>query len=118
MRNASELRALAETCAGDGFSAEIEADLTPTSKLFVNATRDAMTRAGFEYILAKHTRAAAAACASLSRRSVSPHQLRHSCAITMLQAALDIRMVALWLGHADIRTTEIYLRIHRRNWRR
>jgi integrase/recombinase XerD len=48
---------------------------------------------------------------SLSGRSVSPHQLRHSCAITMLQATRDIRKVALWLGHADIRTTEIYLRV-------
>jgi len=80
-------------------------------ELFVNATGDAMTRAGFEYILNKHTRAAAAECASLNGRSVSPHQLRHSCAITMLQATRDIRKVALWLGHADIRTTEIYLRV-------
>src|ERR1019366_3169922 len=71
----------------------------------------AMTRAGLEYILNKHTRAAAAECASLNGRSVSPHQLRHSCAITMLQATRDIRKVALWLGHADIRTTEVYLRM-------
>jgi integrase/recombinase XerD len=70
-----------------------------------------MTRAGFEYILAKHTRAAAEKCLTLNGRSVSPHQLRHSCAIVMLQATHDIRKVALWLGHADIRTTEIYLRM-------
>ena len=44
-------------------------------------------------------------------RSVSPHQLRHSCAVIMLQATRDIRKVALWLGHADIRTTEVYLRM-------
>src|ERR1700737_3218529 len=50
-------------------------------------------------------------CSSLSGRSVSPHQLRHSCAVVMLQATRDIRKVALWLGHADIRTTEIYLRV-------
>ena len=48
---------------------------------------------------------------SLRGRAVSPHQLRHSCAVIMLQATRDIRKVALWLGHADIRTTEIYLRI-------
>ena len=70
-----------------------------------------MTRAGFEYILDKHTRAAAERCASLNGRSVSPHQLRHSCAVMMLQATRDIRKVALWLGHADVRTTEIYLRL-------
>ena len=70
-----------------------------------------MTRAGFEYVLDKHVRVARQACASLTGRSVSPHQLRHSCAILMLQATGDIRKVALWLGHADIRTTEIYLQV-------
>ena len=80
-------------------------------ELFVNAQGDAMTRAGFEYILDKHARTAAKKCTALNGRSVSPHQLRHGCAITMLQATRDIRKVALWLGHADIRTTEIYLRM-------
>ncbi len=70
-----------------------------------------MTRARFEYILQKHVCTAAKDCTSLRGRSVSPHQLRHSCAITMLQATGDIRKVALWLGHADIPTTEIYLRV-------
>ena len=70
-----------------------------------------MTRAGFEYILDKHSRTAGQTCATLSGRSVSPHQLRHSCAVVMLQATRDIRKVALWLGHADIRTTEIYLQL-------
>jgi integrase/recombinase XerD len=81
------------------------------SELFVNAEGAPMTRAGFEYVLDKHTRAAAKICPSLTGRSVSPHQLRHSCAVIMLQATRDIRKVALWLGHADIRTTEVYLRM-------
>jgi integrase/recombinase XerD len=80
-------------------------------ELFVNADGAAMTRAGFEYILDKHAGKAADACPSLRGRSVSPHQLRHSCALIMLQATRDIRKVALWLGHADIRTTETYLRM-------
>ena len=83
----------------------------PVPELFVNAEAAAMTRAGFEYILDKHVCAATKSCTSLSGRSVSPHQLRHSCAVIMLQATRDIRKVALWLGHADIRTTEIYLRV-------
>ena len=83
----------------------------PVPELFVNAEGGAMTRAGFEYILHKHVRAACATCSSLAGRSVSPHQLRHSCALTLLKATRDIRKVALWLGHADIRTTEIYLRV-------
>ena len=80
-------------------------------ELFVNAEGSAMSRAGFEYVLDKHVCVAGTTCASLSGRSISPHQLRHSCALTMLQATRDIRKVALWLGHADIRTTEIYLRV-------
>jgi site-specific recombinase XerD len=80
-------------------------------ELFINAQGDAMTRAGFEYILAKYAVEAAHTCPTLAGRTVTPHLLRHSCAVTMLQATRDIRKVALWLGHADIRTTEVYLRI-------
>jgi hypothetical protein len=69
------------------------------------------TRAGFEYILEKHAKAAAVRCPTLIGRPLSPHLLRHSCAVLMLQATRDIRKVALWLGHADIRTTEVYLRM-------
>ena len=83
----------------------------PSPELFVNAEGTAMTRAGFEYVLDKHVRAAAARCPALDGRSVTPHQLRHSCAVVMLQATRDIRKVALWLGHADVRTTEAYLRV-------
>ena len=83
----------------------------PVPELFLNATGGPMSRAGFEYVLDKHVQAAAAACPSLVGRSISPHQLRHSCALIMLQATADIRKVALWLGHADVRTTEIYLRV-------
>lgn len=80
-------------------------------ELFVNAEGTAMTRAGFEYILDKHVCSAKKTCPSLDGRTVSPHQLRHSCALMMLKATRDIRKVALWLGHADIRTTEVYLRV-------
>jgi site-specific recombinase XerD len=80
-------------------------------ELFVNADGDPMTRAGFEYIIDKHVRTAIGNCPALTGRSVSPHQLRHSCAVTMLRATRDIRKVALWLGHSDVRTTEIYLRM-------
>jgi site-specific recombinase XerD len=81
----------------------------PAPELFVNAKGMAMTRAGFEYILGKHGSVAAQKCPTLVGRTLSPHLLRHSCAVLMLQATRDIRKVALWLGHADIRTTEIYL---------
>lgn len=78
--------------------------------LFLNARGAAMTRAGFEYILAEHVKAAARAHPSLGTRRISPHVLRHSCAMHMLHATRDIRRVSLWLGHAGLRTTEVYLR--------
>ncbi|MGE3537299.1 MAG: tyrosine-type recombinase/integrase [Candidatus Tectimicrobiota bacterium] len=82
----------------------------PVPELFVNAHAQAMTRSGFEYILHKHVHVAAARCPSLKAKQVSPHVLRHTAAMIVLQATGDIRKVALWLGHSDIQTTEDYLR--------
>jgi site-specific recombinase XerD len=78
--------------------------------LFLNSAGRAMTRSGFEYILTKHAAAASRHIPSLTAKSISPHVLRHSCAMHMLQATRDIRKVALWLGHATLQSTEIYLR--------
>lgn len=78
--------------------------------LFLNAAGFAMTRSGFEYILAKHVVTAAQSLPSIAAKRVTPHVLRHSCAQHMLRATRDIRKVALWLGHANIQSTEIYLR--------
>lgn len=83
---------------------------TPACELFINARGLPMTRSGFEYILHKHRMTAAQACASLRKKHVSPHVLRHTSAMVVLQATGDIRQVALWLGHDDIQTTEVYLR--------
>lgn len=79
-------------------------------ELFLNARREAMTRAGFEYILRKHVHAARTRCPTLSDKRVSPHVLRHTCALTILQATKDLRKVSLWLGHSSMQTTEIYTR--------
>jgi integrase/recombinase XerD len=85
-------------------------DTIPVPELFVNARREPMTRAGFEYILEKHVRTASKRCPSLSTKRVSPHVLRHSCALMVLEATKDLRKVSLWLGHANMQTTEIYTR--------
>lgn len=79
-------------------------------ELFLNARGSPLTRDGFEYILAKHVAVAAASMPSIKRKRVSPHVLRHSCAMHTLEATRDIRKVALWLGHASVQTTEIYVR--------
>lgn len=81
-----------------------------TPEFFVNARGHAMTRSGFEYILEKHVETATAICPSLATKRVSPHVLRHTCALTVLQATKDLRKVSLWLGHAHMETTEMYTR--------
>lgn len=82
----------------------------PVPELFVNARREAMTRAGFEYVLEKHVRVASQRCPSMATKRISPHVLRHSCALTVLEATQDLRKVSLWLGHANMQTTEMYTR--------
>ena len=78
-------------------------------ELFLNAWGDAMTRSGFERVLARHVTVAAGHCPSLREKRISPHVLRHSCALNTLQATRDLRKVSLWLGHASTQTTDIYL---------
>ena len=65
---------------------------------------------GFEYIFAKHVQTAMKDCPSLADKRISPHVLRHTCALTVLQATKDLRKVSLWLGHAHMQTTEMYTR--------
>ena len=81
----------------------------PAPELFLNAWGKPMTRSGFECVLAKHVAAAAARCPSLRAKRVSPHVLRHTCALNTLQATRDLRKVSLWLGHASTQTTDVYL---------
>ncbi len=69
-----------------------------------------MTRYGFEYILERYIHAASKRCPSVTTKRISPHVLRHSCALTVLEATRDLRKVSLWLGHANMQTTEIYTR--------
>ncbi len=82
----------------------------PTTEVFLNGRGEPLTDSGFRYIVKKHVQAAASSRSSLSNKRVSPHVLRHTCAVNSLQATRDIRKVALWLGHASLRSTEIYLR--------
>ena len=79
-------------------------------ELFVNARRASFTRSGIEYILHKHVQTASRKCPSLATKRVFPHLLRHTCALTVLQATKDLRKVSLWLGHAHMQTTEMYTR--------
>jgi site-specific recombinase XerD len=79
-------------------------------EVFVNARGQQLSRWGVEHILKKHLATARDQCPSLLNKPVSPHVLRHTCAMVVLQATGDIRKVALWLGHSNIQTTEVYTR--------
>lgn len=83
---------------------------TSSAHLFLNDRGAPLTRSGFAYVLTRYVRVAATTCPSLLTKRVSPHVLRHTCAMITLQATKDVRKVALWLGHAHLATTEIYLR--------
>ena len=83
---------------------------TVVPELFLNARNVAMTRSGFEYILSKHVKTACLTSSSIAEKKISPHVLRHTCAMNTLRATHDVRKVSLWLGHADLKSTEIYLR--------
>ena len=82
----------------------------PVPEIFVNARGGELSRWGVAHILKKHAAAASKLCPSLRKKRVSPHVLRHTCAMTILRATNDLRKVSLWLGHSDMGTTEIYVR--------
>ena len=69
----------------------------------------ALSRDALEHRLAKYVRKATDACPSLAQKSVTMHVLRHSAAMRLLQAGIDTAVIALWLGHEQIETTQIYL---------
>jgi integrase/recombinase XerD len=79
-------------------------------ELFVNARGEPFSRWGVAYVLRRHTETAARKCLTLNGKQVSPHVLRHTCAMVVLQATQDIRKVSLWLGHSNLITTEVYVR--------
>jgi site-specific recombinase XerD len=77
--------------------------------LFPNARGGRLSSHGVHYLLGKHVSAAAEACPSLKRKRVTPHVLRHTTAMDLLQAGVEQAVIALWLGHESIETTQIYL---------
>ena len=77
--------------------------------LGTNARGDRLSAHGVHYLLAKHVAKATTACPSLKHKRVSPHVLRHTTAMDLLQQGVEQAVIALWLGHESIETTQIYL---------
>jgi integrase/recombinase XerD len=77
--------------------------------LFPSERGGTMSRDAVQYLLAKYAALAHRQCPSLKRKRVSPHVLRHSTAMDLLQRGVDRSVIALWLGHESVETTQIYL---------
>ena len=77
--------------------------------LFQNARHERLTRSGIRYILHKYVVLARSKCPSLNR-TVSPHQLRHTKGMDLLQSGISLDMIRDFLGHVDAKTTQIYAR--------
>lgn len=77
--------------------------------LFPNAKGGRLSRDGVEYLLNKHVSSALQQCSSLKTKSISPHILRHTAAMDLLQHGVDRSVIALWLGHETLETVNIYV---------
>jgi site-specific recombinase XerD len=77
--------------------------------LFVNARGRRLTRFGVVHIVRRIVAAAVKTCPGLARRSISPHTLRHTTAMHLLQAEVDLTTIQSWLGHASVATTHHYV---------
>ena len=80
--------------------------------LFPNIHGGPLSTDGVQSLLNKYVALACAGCASLQSKRVSPHVLRHTAAMELLQAGVDCSVIALWLGHESIETTQTYLHAH------
>lgn len=81
----------------------------PDDPLFPNTRGGFLSRDGVEYLLTKHVAAAGQKCPSMQKKRVSPHVLRHTTAMELLQHGVDINVIALWLGHESPETTQMYV---------
>lgn len=77
--------------------------------LFPSARGERLSADGMQYILAKHIKAACKTSQSLKSKHVTPHMLRHTAAMELLEAGVDTAVIAMWLGHESVETTHVYL---------
>ena len=82
---------------------------TPDDPLFTTIRGGPMSRDALQQRLTLYATAAGKTCPTLTSKNVTPHVLRHSAAMALLHAGIDITVIALWLGHESVTTTQIYL---------
>ena len=90
-----------------------ELGIAPDSdkRIFLNRRAEPLTRYGVNYILRIYARKVAICIPSIADKRVSPHTIRHTTAVHLLNAGVDINVIRAWLGHVDVRTTNIYTEI-------
>lgn len=81
----------------------------PVDPVFPSLRGGHLSRDAIERLIAKHAAAAQAHCPSLQRKKITPHLLRHTAAMQLLQHGVDRSVIALWLGHESVETTQMYL---------
>ena len=81
----------------------------PTDPVFPNRAGGHLSRDAVADLLAKHIPAAARICPTLASKNVTPHTLRHTAAMALLHAGIDSSTIALWLGHASTKATDVYI---------
>jgi site-specific recombinase XerD len=86
-----------------------EQDGTEESVLFPNARGERLSADAIQHLVARQVAAAQHSCPSLASKRVTPHVLRHTAAMELLQAGVDRSLIAIWLGHESLDTTQIYL---------
>ena len=86
-----------------------ERNCDSSEPLFPNTRGAQLSRDGVEYLLAKHVKTALKHCPTMEKKNISPHVLRHSTAMDLLQHGVDRTVIALWLGHEKVETTQMYL---------
>lgn len=81
----------------------------PTDPLFPTRRGTRLSRDALERRIAKYAAGAASSCPTLAEKRVSPHVMRHSAAMRLINAGVEVVTVALWLGHQNVATTQIYV---------
>ena len=87
----------------------IECNHKPNNPLFSSSRGGELSSDTIQYLVSKYVKIAQLNCISLKKKKITPHVLRHTTAVSMLNAGIDRSMIALWLGHESIETTQIYL---------
>ena len=85
---------------------------SPSDPVFPGPRGEPLSRNALGQLVSRHAQAAAAGCPSLASKKVTPHVLRHTCAMRLLGSGVDVTVISMWLGHESLRSTQVYLAAH------